>query len=507
MKRRLSRVCKTAASLLMTVMTASVMFAQSSPIDWSSGVAYTYDGSGNIKTVGEDTFAYDAAGRLIQATVRGITRTYTYDPQGNRTNCSELAAGDCQGGISVNTSTNRMNQASYDAAGNVTAFNGHFYAHDALNMQTGDAGGPYTREYLYTADDERIAVHNVGGGWQWTVRDTSGKVLREFTSNDNATSGWQWTKDYVHRNGLLLATRQREPGSSTPTTYHYHLDHLGTPRRITNQSGQIVGVHDYHAFGQELSGGTNEPALSVMKFNGHERDAVGAESASTLDYMHARFYSGTAGRFMSVDPVVDVKRALKAPQMWNRYGYVMSNPLSRIDPDGRMVQLVGTEEERKRAFEILRLTLREQDRKHVSMNDKGVVSVARKAEGGVGLMMLKDLARKDVPTINVHLGSTVTMKIGPGPSLMKTQDLQAGGGGIMVLPMISKSGNIEVHVDPRGSLAVGSSASAVMAHELMGHAWDLLFTGTSSERSAVNTENNVLLQLGQQPYQPVPNFP
>jgi RHS repeat-associated protein len=204
-------------------------------------------------------------------------------------------------------------------------------------MQTGDAGGVYTREYLYTADDERIAVHNAGGGWSWTIRDTSGKVLREFTSNDTATTGWQWTKDYIHRDGLLLATRQREPGSSTPITYHYHLDHLGTPRRLTDASGQIAGVHDYHSFGPELSGGVNEPAVSLMKFTGHERDVVGAESASTLDYMHARYYSPSAGRFLSVDPVLDLKQAMKNPQGWNRYTYVMNNPIRFTDPTGKYV--------------------------------------------------------------------------------------------------------------------------------------------------------------------------
>lgn len=29
-----------------------------------------------------------------------------------------------------------------------------------------------------------------------------------------------------------------------------------------------------------------------------------------------------------------VSRLLKTPQRWNRYAYVINNPLARIDPDG-----------------------------------------------------------------------------------------------------------------------------------------------------------------------------
>jgi hypothetical protein len=41
------------------------------------------------------------------------------------------------------------------------------------------------------------------------------------------------------------------------------------------------------------------------------------------------------GRFLSVDPVLDGKKALVQPQRWNRYCYVENNPINRIDPDGR----------------------------------------------------------------------------------------------------------------------------------------------------------------------------
>ena len=44
--------------------------------------------------------------------------------------------------------------------------------------------------------------------------------------------------------------------------------------------------------------------------------------------------SGLAG-FLSVDPVLDIKKNLPEPQRWNRYAYVLNNPLRYTDPDGR----------------------------------------------------------------------------------------------------------------------------------------------------------------------------
>lgn len=47
--------------------------------------------------------------------------------------------------------------------------------------------------------------------------------------------------------------------------------------------------------------------------------------------MHARYFSAEVGRFHSVDPV---GAAPSWPQSWNRYGYVLGNPVKYIDPDG-----------------------------------------------------------------------------------------------------------------------------------------------------------------------------
>jgi hypothetical protein len=51
--------------------------------------------------------------------------------------------------------------------------------------------------------------------------------------------------------------------------------------------------------------------------------------------MHARYFNPNFGRFLSVDPVLDMKEAMTEPQNWNRYAYVSNNPMKYLDPDGR----------------------------------------------------------------------------------------------------------------------------------------------------------------------------
>lgn len=53
-----------------------------------------------------------------------------------------------------------------------------------------------------------------------------------------------------------------------------------------------------------------------------------------IDYLHARFSSPVTGRFLSTDPVLNPKRALKKPRNWNRYGYGLGSPMKYVDPNG-----------------------------------------------------------------------------------------------------------------------------------------------------------------------------
>ncbi|HVR38017.1 MAG TPA: hypothetical protein VMU84_02910 [Thermoanaerobaculia bacterium] len=141
------------------------------------------------------------------------------------------------------------------------------------------------------------------------------------------------------------------------------------------------------------------------------------------------------------------------------------------------------------------------------MDKNGIISVDPKAKGGLGLSMLRELARKDVPTVDVKLGSAAKVKNGIGPARTHAVDVKVDAGGGLTVPAgISMSGNTEVYVDPKGGFAGNkwASPSLVMGHELLGHAFDFVFRGQSSERSAVTTETNLLLQFGLPQFRPIP---
>lgn len=355
-------------SILLAILVAacaSPALAQTCPpTSWCSGT-YQYDGMGNIRAIGNDVYIYDTAGRLVSGTA-DVNRTgilsrqdYSYDAFGNRTSASRIPGSvDCLGGceqsLTIDPATNHItsNGAQYDAAGNLisitntvgsTSFTST-YDYDALGNMTRATAGSDVRQFIYTADGERIATRN-GQSWTWTVRGLDGKVLREFTSTEpNEQPGLPtnplWAKDYIWRDGLLLATVEpTTPGANTTITRHYHLDHLGTPRVVSNDAGMQIGTHAYYPFGAELNLGLSEQPGELMKFTGHERDLL-ASNPNTLDYMHARFYNGTSGRFLTVDPELHADRALHSPQMWNRYAYAIDNPMVLTDPTGTTVYLV-----------------------------------------------------------------------------------------------------------------------------------------------------------------------
>ena len=369
-------------SIVGPVAYAGTPVEMTAPGVWNSG-AYAYDGTGNIKAIGSNVYRYDSAGRLITATANGaaFTQTYGYDAFGNRQSTVTTPGAGCIGGIecqenvTIDPATNHIvstaNAPAYDAAGNLIALDGTTYTYDGVSVlrtqsNTGD-------QFVYTVDDERLASIASSGSWRWTVRDLQGRALSDFTSANSAatvgTASFQWTKDYIYRGGPLLASRQ-----NTGETLHFHLDHLGTPRLITNAAGVSIGVHTYFPFGSELALTPAETPVERMKFTGHERDYHG--SVQDLDYMHARYYNASVGRFLCVDPG---PADIAVPQSWNRYTYALNSPLKYVDPTGEVVNLAGlTAEERN----DLLLSLNNVTGNEYGTNNNGELTVINYGQNG-----------------------------------------------------------------------------------------------------------------------------
>ncbi|MEN6525910.1 MAG: RHS repeat-associated core domain-containing protein, partial [Candidatus Polarisedimenticolia bacterium] len=109
------------------------------------------------------------------------------------------------------------------------------------------------------------------------------------------------------------------------TTYQMR-DHLGSLRIVTDAAGGRLEGHDYYPFGGEMGAAGS---ASRRKFTGHERD-----EETGLDYMLARYYPASLGRFLSVDPLPGTAKP-ELPQTWNRFVYVEDSPVLSVDPDGR----------------------------------------------------------------------------------------------------------------------------------------------------------------------------
>ncbi len=119
------------------------------------------------------------------------------------------------------------------------------------------------------------------------------------------------------------------------TVKYLHTDGLGSLVLATDSSRQPIDVvrRQYEPYGAPytLNAEENGPG-----YTGHVYD-----QATELIYMQQRYYDPLAMRFVSTDPV--------APDevTFNRYWYANSNPLKYIDPDGRLIEVVGDDNFKK----------------------------------------------------------------------------------------------------------------------------------------------------------------
>ncbi len=191
------------------------------------------------------------------------------------------------------------------------------YSGDGKMLTSSDpVWGDWT--YAYDAAGERVGAMNAAKGVTRTwLRDEQGHVLVTYVNGSPV-------KESVFGGSRLIG--EVADGSVT-----YALtDHLGSTRMMVDPYGNFDESEiEFSPFGTMI--GPNSNPSTTHLFTGHERDLG---EMSGLDYMHARYYSLDLGRFLSVDPVGGT---VGSSQSWNRYSYVLNNPVKFTDPTGMFV--------------------------------------------------------------------------------------------------------------------------------------------------------------------------
>jgi len=288
------------------------VLSQTITVPGASAIVQSYDYTDGLNRL---TTVKEAVNSAVQ-----WTQNYGYDRFGNRTS---LTNGGAQGGLlptnttpPIDASTNRISGYSYDSAGNVLGDTaGSTFTFDAENRQLTASGA----QYSYDGDGLRV-TSVVGGVTTVFVYDAFGKLIAEYTSSTQAPPG----------------------GGGTS---YFTSDHLGSTRMLTDGNGTIKSRHDYMPYGEELAAGLSGRTTAMQygandglrqKFTSKQRD-----KETGLDYFGARYYASWEARFRSVDPLMaSAHPAL--PETWNRYGYVLDNPLAIIDPNGEGWVTLGT---------------------------------------------------------------------------------------------------------------------------------------------------------------------
>jgi RHS repeat-associated protein len=113
---------------------------------------------------------------------------------------------------------------------------------------------------------------------------------------------------------------------STGLAYYRHSDWLGSAR-LTSTSTQAVFASGALAPYGEVYDWTGTSAYE--SFTGEQQD-----TASGVYDFPARRLSASMGRWLSPDPLGVGAVNPANPQSWNRYAYVLNNPVALTDPTG-----------------------------------------------------------------------------------------------------------------------------------------------------------------------------
>jgi RHS repeat-associated protein len=310
-----------------------------------AGTTVSYDGAsmGNIVTKSDvGTYSYPSPGggtgtrphavTGIAGSADGLTNpAYTYDGNGNMA-CVSTAAG-CTGTVGRSVSYTAFNMADTIAQGSTSIAFTYDGEHHRLQQASTVSGVTTTTVYVNDPASGAMSEQvTVGGGVpSWTDYLTlDGQIVAQRNSSPAAAAQVWGALNWCAGAGPGCLTWTA--GAVSTTWSWFVLDHLGSVAVVTDAAGSVVQRLSYDAWGMQRNpDGTSAACGSITSpttrgYTNQEQVPQGC-----LVNLNARLYNAQIGRFMAADPVVGDDGM---PGAFNRYSYVLDNPLSFSDPTG-----------------------------------------------------------------------------------------------------------------------------------------------------------------------------
>ncbi|RRN77243.1 sugar-binding protein, partial [Pseudoxanthomonas sp. SGD-10] len=284
-----------------------------------------------------ETFTYDNLDRLTAFNDNNGNNSHSYDSRGRITQNSQLGdyyySGSSYQQQELNNPTpaaetwytdRSLQQITYNAFKSPVEIN-----EDGKEIISFRYNAAMQRAHMYygdtetNAEDRRYRRHYSEDGSMEITTDThTGTTSFVFYLGGDAYSAPAIWKE-VH------TTAQ-----TTQQMYFLHRDHLGSIVMITDDAGNIAEKRQFDAWGNivKLEDGNGNPLAAFVildrGYTGHEH-LLGV----ALIHMNGRLYDPKLHRFLSPDNYVQDPYNT---QNFNRYGYVLNNPLIYVDPSGEL---------------------------------------------------------------------------------------------------------------------------------------------------------------------------
>ena len=317
---------------------------------------YEYDALDNVTAKHDmvqgtsESFSYDGLNRLthssLSGNIDGIDFTnpvsYSYDALGNITNKSDVG----------NYTYNPLKPHAVESAGSHSDFvydaNGSLISSGTGDQQRNVTWTSFNKPSSFSKGDDYItftygperARYKKTKTQSGSLQETTLYMGKAYERVEDAVSGDVKHKYFIYADdGELTAIHvetEKADGTVTDESRYMHRDALGSIDLITDTTGNEVQRMGYTPFGARRSIATSTRYVELLGFDpytnrgftGHEHVDIGDIG---LIHMNGRVYDPQLGRFLSADPHVQF---LHASQSYNRYSYVMNNPLKYTDPSG-----------------------------------------------------------------------------------------------------------------------------------------------------------------------------